>query len=129
MNSKCNNPLMNTIGKDIDKQILMEMLTHFVYGLEDKLNLDLSIDEKSSYVSIDKLPIQQLQKRINRIEDKVEELIKDKKKVNTKIYLNQSSKLIDELREQNEKVSKETDKKFNSILKELITELKEKINL
>ena len=54
MNSKCNNPLMNTIGKDIDKQILMEMLTHFVYGLEDKLNLDLSIDEKSSYVSIDK---------------------------------------------------------------------------
>ena len=91
----------------------MEMLTHFVYGLEDKLNLDLSIDEKSSYVSIDKLPIQQLQKRINRIEDKVEELIKDKKKVNTKIYLNQSSKLIDELREQNEKVSKEIDNLFS----------------
>ena len=113
MNSKCNNPLMSTIGKNIDKQILMEMLTHFVYGLEDKLNLDLSIDEKSSYVSIDKLPIQQLQKRINRIEDKVEELIKDKKKVNTKIYLNQSSKLIDELREQNEKVSKEIDNLFN----------------
>lgn len=113
MNSKCNNPLMNTIGKDIDKQILMEMLTHFVYGLEDKLNLDLSIDEKSSYVSIDKLPIQHLQKRINRIEDKVEELIKDKKKVNTKIYLNQSSKLIDELREQNEKVSKEIDNLAN----------------
>ena len=113
MNSKCNNPLMNTIGKDIDKQILMEMLTHFVYGLEDKLNLDLSIDEKSSYVSIDKLPIQHLQKRINRIEDKVEELIKDKKKVNTKIYLNQSSKLIDELREQNEKVSKEIDNLFS----------------
>ena len=113
MNSKCNNPLMNTIGKDIDKQILMEMLTHFVYGLEDKLNLDLSIDEKSSYVSIDKLPIQHLQKRINRIENKVEELIKDKKKVNTKIYLNQSSKLIDELREQNEKVSKEIDNLAN----------------
>ena len=64
-------------------------------------------------MSIDKLPIQQLQKRINRIEDKVEELIKDKKKVNTKIYLNQSSKLIDELREQNEKVSKEIDNLAN----------------
>ena len=48
-----------------------------------------------------------------KIEEKVEELIKDKKKVNTKIYLNQSSKLIDELREQNEKVSKEIDNLAN----------------
>ena len=47
MNSQCNNPLMNTIGKDVDNKILMEMLTHFVYGLEEKLNVDLSIDEKS----------------------------------------------------------------------------------
>ena len=113
MNSQCKNPLMNTIGKDVDNKILMEMLTHFVYGLEEKLNVDLSIDEKSSYVSIDKLPIQQLQKRINTIENKVDELIKEKKKVNTKIYLNQSSKLIDELREQNEIVSKEIDSLAN----------------
>ena len=113
MNSECNNPLMKKIGNDVDKKILMEMLTHFVYGLEEKLNVDLSIDEKSSYVSIDKLPIQQLQSRINKIENKVDLLIKEKNKVNTKIYLNQSSKLIDELREQNEIVSKEIDSLAN----------------
>ena len=43
----------------------------------------------------------------------MDELIKEKKKVNTKIYLNQSSKLIDELREQNEIVSKEIDSLAN----------------
>ena len=86
---------------EIDQYIIINQAATRQQFVDQSQSLNVMINPKSTA------------KEINRIEDKVEELIKDKKKVNTKIYLNQSSKLIDELREQNEKVSKEIDNLAN----------------
>ena len=37
MNNECNNPLTNKIGKTIDTKLVIELMTHFVYQLQEKL--------------------------------------------------------------------------------------------
>lgn len=56
-------------------KLYIEMLTNFIYKIQDKLDINLTESEKYSFVSIDKMSLKALQIRLNKIEEKINLLV------------------------------------------------------
>lgn len=104
MNNECNNPLTNKIGKTIDTKLVIELMTHFVYQLQEKLGVKLSSSEMNSFIPIDQLSMSQLRMRLQLIDGKIDELIKKTNNTNKQSYVNE---LIKELKEDNYNIERE----------------------
>lgn len=90
--------------KDLEKEILMDILTHFVYKLQTLLNVKASSSKEYSFIPIDQMNISQLRYRLNQIESKVTQLTQNPAYKKHSINI-----LLDELNEENDLISQEID--------------------
>ena len=102
MNTPSNNPLQNKIDKDLDRTILIELLTHFTYKLQSLLGISINACDKHNYIPLDKLSIKQLRQKLSLIENRVEEIVRSNQK-------NSINDLLMELKEDNESIGREID--------------------
>lgn len=97
-----NNPLQKKMDKENDNRIILEMLTHFLYSLQEKLQISMTDSEKYNFISIDKMGIYQLKKKLNAIEEKIDLLVSLEQK-------NQVNDLLMKIKEDNAVLEREID--------------------
>jgi septal ring factor EnvC (AmiA/AmiB activator) len=88
----------NNSSNDFQNKLLIEMFTVFVLQLEGNLNI-----KNNNYQSLDKLRLFEVKSRLDEIMNHIKELKKQNKNVNN---------LINALKNDNDKLSKEIDQFF-----------------
>ncbi len=88
----------NNSSNDFQNKLLIEMFTFFVLQLEGNLNI-----KNNNYQSLDKLRLFEVKSRLDEIMNHIKELKKQNKNVNN---------LINALKNDNDKLSKEIDEFF-----------------
>jgi light-regulated signal transduction histidine kinase (bacteriophytochrome) len=96
-----NNPMSKNIAKDLQNNLLFELLTHFVCELEGNLNIN-----NNNYETLNKLSLHEVQNRLN-------EVLKRVKILKEKSQNNNVNNLIKQLNKENDNLSNEIDNFFN----------------
>ena len=96
-----NNPMSKNIAKDLQNNLLFELLTQFVCELEGNLNIN-----NNNYETLNKLSLHEVQNRLN-------EVLKRVKILKEKSQNNNVNNLIKQLNKENDNLSNEIDNFFN----------------
>jgi hypothetical protein len=96
-----NNPMSKNIAKDLQNNLLFELLTQFVCELEGNLNIN-----NNNYETLNKLSLHEVQNRLNEVMKRVK-ILKDKSQNNN------VNNLIKQLNKENDNLSNEIDNFFN----------------
>ena len=96
-----NNPMSKNIAKDLQNNLLFELLTQFVCELEGNLNIN-----NNNYETLNKLSLHEVQNRLNEVMKRVK-ILKDKSQNNN------VNNLIKQLNKENDNLSNQIDNFFN----------------
>lgn len=106
-----NAPLSRKIEKEFNPKLYLDLLTHFIYNIQNKLDIGLSENDKHSYIPIEQLSIKHLRQRLELIEEKIDSLVE----LQTKNSVND---LLLKIKEDNAVLEREIDELTEKNMKE-----------